>query len=105
MIKYTDVEICPLCEGVLKYYDSVDRIVFGKWNSRWYIKIKRYRCTKCNSIHRAIPDFIFPYKRYEADVIIGVLEGSITNDILGFEDYPCEKTISRWSTQKIQVLL
>lgn len=105
MIKDTYKEACPLCSGNLKYYDSVSRIVFGRYGNKSHIKIKRYRCAKCNSIHRAIPDSIFPYKRYEADIILGVLDGNITNDILGFEDYPCERTISRWNTQKIQFLL
>lgn len=105
MIKDTDEEICPLCGGYLKYYDSVSRIVFGRYGHKNHIRIKRYRCTKCNSIHRAIPDSIFPYKRYEADIIIGVLEKIITCETIGFEDYPCEKTISRWNTQKIHILL
>jgi hypothetical protein len=43
-----------------------------------------------------LPDFIFPYKQYEADIIIGVIEGLITCDTLGFEDYPCEMTMIRW---------
>ena len=105
MIKDTDEEVCPLCGGYLKYYDSVSRIVFGRYGTKKHIRVKRYRCTECNSMHRAIPDSIFPYKRYEAGSILGVLEWAITNDILGFEDYPCEKTILRWSTQQIQLLL
>lgn len=35
-------------------------------------------------------------KQYEADIIIGVLEGLITCGTLGFEDYPCEMTMIRW---------
>lgn len=38
-------------------------------------------------MHRELPDFIFPYKQYEAEIIIGVLEGFITCETLGFEDY------------------
>lgn len=40
-----------------------------------------------------------PYKQYEAEVIIGVLEGFITCETIGFEDYPCEMTMVRWQAQ------
>lgn len=53
----------------------------------------------CGSVHREIPEFIFPFKRYESEVIYGVIEGFITPDILGYEDYPCEQTMIRWKTQ------
>lgn len=56
----------------------------------------RLRCCNCHAVHRELPDFIFPYKQYEADIIIGVLEGLITCETLGFEDYPCEMTMIRW---------
>lgn len=105
MIKNDNIILCPFCSGNLKYYDSVRRIVFSKYGNREYIQIRRYRCKICNRIHRAIPNNIFPYKRYEAEIIVGVLEGFITNDTLGFENYPCEKTMARWSSQKIQLLL
>jgi hypothetical protein len=34
--------------------------------------------------------------RYESEIIIGVLEGLITCETLGYEDYPCEATMRRW---------
>ena len=39
------------------------------------------------------------------EVIIGVLEGLITCETLGFEDFPCEMTMFRWLSQKAQLLL
>lgn len=55
----------------------------------------------CNSIHREIPPEILPFKQYEKEIVEGVIEGLITSDTLGFEDYPCEMTMKRWidSTQ------
>ena len=50
-------------------------------------------------------NFCSPYKQYEAEVIIGVLEGLITCETLGFEDFPCEMTMLRWLSQKAQLLL
>lgn len=88
--------ICPYCNGKLKYYDKVKRIVKTKRGLSQYVLINRLKCVKCKSIHRVIPEFIFPYKQYEAEVILGVLEGYITPDTLGFEDYPCESTMLRW---------
>ena len=87
---------CPCCGGEIKYYDSVNRIVRTKRRITEIIKIRRLKCQKCGSIHRELPDFIFPYKQYESEIIIGVCEGLITCETLGFEDYPCEMTMIRW---------
>lgn len=87
---------CPKCGGQLKYYDTVKRIVRTKYGVKNKVDIRRFRCQKCSAMHRELPDFIFPYKQYEADIIIGVIEDLITCDTLGFEDYPCEMTMIRW---------
>lgn len=98
--------ICPYCNGNLKYYDSVKRIVRTKRRNARYIRIRRFRCRRCGVIHREIPDYIFPYKQYETEIIRGVLEGFITCETIGYEDYPCETTMIRWkSSQNLQVLL
>ena len=89
-------ESCPLCGGKLKYYDKVKRIIRTKRRETKWIYIRRYKCGKCGSIHREILEDIYPYRQYESEVIFGVLEGFITPDILGFEDYPCEMTMKRW---------
>lgn len=98
--------ICPNCGGYLKPYDKVQRLVRTKGRKSWYVRLRRMRCDNCHKIHRELPDFIFPYKQYEIEVIRGVLEGFITTDILGYEDYPCELTMIMWKkSQKIQVIL
>lgn len=97
---------CPYCGGEIKYYDSVNRIVRTKRRITKKIKIRRLRCLNCGAIHRELPDFIFPYKQYESEIIMGVCEGLITYETLGFEDYPCEMTMMRWrNSQKLHVLL
>ena len=90
---------CDECGGTLKYYDYVRRIVKTKGGNKWCVKVKRFKCEECKRIRRVLPDYIFPYKHYEADIIRGVLAGTITPDTLGYEDYPCEMTFKRW-TQK-----
>jgi len=97
--------LCPRCGGKLKHYDRVDRIVRTKERQTRRIPMNRARCSKCGSIHRERPRTIFPYKQYESEVITGVLDGLITSDTLGYEDYPCEMTMLRWLSQKSQLLL
>ena len=97
--------VCPKCGRKLKYYDSVKRIVRTKMRRTVWIRIKRFRCKACGTIHRMIPKIIFPYKQYESEIIIGVTEGLITSDTLGYEDYPCEITMKRWCARNLQTLL
>ncbi len=104
MINNNDL-ICPICGGYLKYYDNTKRILKTKNRKTSYIKIRRFKCVKCYKLHREIPEEVFPYKHYEMEIIIGVLEGLITSEVLGFEDYPCETTMLRWKSQNIQLLL
>ncbi len=87
---------CPVCGGILKQYDRVKRIVRTRTRKSKWIYIRRLRCTSCGKLHREIPDYIFPYKQYEAELIKGVWEGFITPDTIGYEDYPCEITMFRW---------
>lgn len=98
-------DVCPKCGGQLRYFDSVKRIVRTKNRKIERIRIHRLRCISCGTLHRELPEDLFPYKQYEAEVIRGVLEGLITCETLGFEDYPCEMTMFRWLTQKSQLLL
>ena len=97
---------CRNCGTRLKRYDSVSRIVRTKERKTSWVKVERFRCPVCGQIHRELPDYIFPYKQYEAEVIRGVLEGFITCETYGYEDYPCEMTMIRWrNSQDLQLLL
>ena len=88
--------ICPKCRGELIFYDHVSRLVRTKFRATKQIRIRRLRCNVCFSSHRELPNFVLPFKQYEADVIFRVLDGIITADTLDFEDYPCEQTMKRW---------
>lgn len=101
----TNESVCPKCGGELKYYDQVQRVVRTKARKTDWVGIRRLRCTSCRALHRELPEDIFPYKQYEAEVIQGVIEGLITFETLGFEDYSCEMTMIRWISQKSQLLL
>ena len=97
--------LCPSCGDKLAYYDSAKRIVRTKARQTRCIKIRRMRCCGCGILHRELPDSLLPYKQYEAELIRGVLEGLISSDTLGYEDYPCEATMIHWRSQKLQLLL
>lgn len=97
---------CRNCGSRVKRYDNVSRIVRTKGRKISWVKVERFRCPVCGQIHRELPDYIFPYKQYEAEVIRGVLEGFITCETYGYEDYPCEMTMIRWrNSQELQLLL
>ena len=95
---------CPKCGQELEYCDTVRRIVRTKGRVTYKAYIRRLRCTGCGRLHRELPESIFPYKQYEAEVIRGVLEGLITSDTLGYENYPCEATMRAWVVQNLQGL-
>lgn len=97
--------ICESCGSDLKYYDKVSRMVRTKNRKASIITIKRFKCPVCNCIHRNLPNNIFPYKQYNARIITGVIEGKITSDMIDYEDYPCEMTMTRWRTLNLQSLL
>lgn len=104
MIKNNELT-CPKCGGALKYYDSVQRIVRTKGGNIRWIKVDRLSCIDCGSTHRKLPDYLLPYKHYEAEIIKGFLAGELTSSDLDYEDYPCETTIKQWEKERDKHLL
>ncbi len=96
----SNASTCPKCGCELKHYDRVDRLVRTKGGIKQKTKIRRLRCVGCNGLQRELPDYIFPYKQYESEIIQGVVDGLITCETIGFEDYPCEMTMIRWTREK-----
>lgn len=99
-----EIYICSNCGHKAIYYDTVQRIQREKGGIKELISIKRYRCTHCRKIHRELPDSLLPYKQYDKEIVRGVVEGWITSETLGYEDYPCEMTMHRWCSQNLQVI-
>lgn len=99
MIRIGD-DKCPYCNGNLRYFDKAKRTIRTGGGAKKTVVLRRFRCEKCNKIHREIPPYIRPYYRYDARVINGVLCGIVTPDILAFEDYPTEVTMKRWTKLK-----
>lgn len=88
--------ICILCGKELVYQDSVKRIKKTKYGEKSFVLVPRYLCKNCHTIRRYLPDDLVRMKHYEKEVITGVIEGLITSETLGFEDYPSEETMKRW---------
>lgn len=80
----------------MSYYDRVQRVVLTRLREKRTMTVRRLRCVDCGRTHREIPNDIFPRKHYEAKLIWGVLDGLITCETFGYEDYPCEATMTRW---------
>ena len=91
--------ICPICGGNLKYYDTIKRIVRTQGRTTTWIDVRRLQCRICFVLHRELPSYIFPYKQYEASIILSVIARLITSQTLGYEDYPCEMTMTRWKSK------
>lgn len=87
---------CPTCGGNLVYRDRRKRVHRKAGGKKEYLQIRRFRCEKCGRYHEELPDFLLPYKHYDAEIICDVIDGKITEDNLEYEDYPCAATMRRW---------
>lgn len=63
---------------------------------RFMVRIRRFRCAGCRTLHNELPDCLLPYKHYQTEVISGVLEGIVTPNDQDSEDYPCVNTFRLW---------
>ncbi len=95
-IMSNDPTICPVCDNVMKYRDSLLRHMKLEGQNRKNYMIRRLQCTHCGSLHRELPDCFVPYKHYGAEIISGAVDGIVTSTDADSEDYPCEMTINRW---------
>ncbi|MDD3239832.1 MAG: DUF6431 domain-containing protein [Lachnospira sp.] len=93
---------CDRCGHKMRHRDYVKRIVKSKGGVSRDIQIQRLYCKNCNHIKRELPSYLLAYKHYESEIIKGVIDGSITSNDIEYEDYPCEKTMERWRSQKLQ---
>ena len=76
IVKTEEILNCPLCNGNLKYRDSVFRKLKNMASEAALFLIRRLLCQECNALHRELPDIIQPYKHYESSVIQAVIDGS-----------------------------
>lgn len=89
---------CPYCGARLEFVDHVPRHRKIEGGVKEWFLIERYSCPAGCGLFRVLAEFLFPHKHYDADIITGVLDGTVTPEKKEFEDYPCEKTMVRWKT-------
>ena len=87
---------CPDCNVPMQYRDSCKRIWRLEGGERRTVQIFRMKCPKCKKLHRALPDFLAPFKHYGTSVISRVIDGKLTPDNLSCEDYPTAQTMISW---------
>ena len=64
---------CPKCRGQLNVKDSRERQGWSKYGEKRHYLLRRLQCKECGAIHIELPDILLPYKRYNAEAIICVL--------------------------------
>lgn len=87
-----------MCGSRLEKKDWVNRISRKIGGEKERLLIERRKCTNksCGKTHRLLPDICIPHKHYEAGVIEDVVDGTLDEDALCEESYPCESTLQRW---------
>ena len=91
---------CPYCGAKLEFVDHVPRHRKIEGGIKEWFLIERRRCPAGCGLLRVLAEFLFPHKHYDADIITGVLDGTVTPEKKSYEDYPCEKTMERWKAWK-----
>ena len=93
-----EIPHCPFCGKSMKFAHHADRHEkLAGGTMKWYL-IEVWKCDGCTvqKMHRALPDFLAPYKHYNVDIITDVIDDVIGSDDPGYENYPSEKTMFRW---------
>lgn len=92
--------LCPVCGKPLKYRDSRIRIYKSYNGLKRLLRIRRLKCSGkggCGRLHNELPEFLVPYKHYASEIVENVIDGVSTPCDPTTEDYPCEKTMQRWT--------
>ena len=56
--------------------DSKNRKALKDDGTKHIYRLRRLKCSSCNTLHTELPDFMLPFKHYETSVIEKALEGS-----------------------------
>ena len=97
---------CKKCGGTnIHVRRYVDRKVKGTDGVFKVIKVKQYICEDCKATMRHLPTNLMPYKQYERSIIEGVIDGSLTSELMYGGAYPAEETMKLWICQRKMGLL
>ena len=76
LIVSKEIPHCPFCGKSLKFAHHADRHEkLAGGTMKWYL-IEVWKCDGCTvqKMHRALPDFLAPYKHYNVDIITDVID-------------------------------
>lgn len=91
-VRGAEILPCPCCGERLKIIGSRLRKCIKGSGETIILNIRRLRCVHCKQIHHELPDFVVPYKRYEADCIENVVSALHTT----LDTAADECTFYRW---------
>jgi len=95
--------VCPKCGKLMAFRDTCKRNGLDKdARCRRYI-LRRFKCKDCKNTHREIPDFLFPYKHYEADVIQAAIDGE--TDGISADNSTIRNWQKQWQEQETRIQL
>ena len=99
LVESNEDSICPICGAPLTTRDHRKRVWKKECGKKSWVMIRRLVCTNkdCNHLHNELPDFLIPYKHYEAQLIEDVIDETITEDDVVEMDYPSLMTIKVWT--------
>jgi hypothetical protein len=95
LVKADEIVDCPLCNGDLKYRDSVFRNLKDLASEVMRLLLRRLLCLTCKTLHRELPDIVQPYKHYSSDVIQAVIDEEEETSQCAADN----ATIKRWKTE------
>ena len=101
-VKSKETPLCPRCGERMVYRERCRRQEKTAGGDTWDYWISRYKCKPCQHTVRVLPDFLAPFKHYNVDIIMDVIDGRITSDDPEYEMYPCEQTMRRWKKWFLQ---
>jgi hypothetical protein len=90
-IRSVGSKFCPCCLGELTVKGSRPRVWYQSSGERSKLIIRRLYCETCKKIHHELPDFLVPYKRYDAESIEGIVSVPARTDIAADGS-----TLARW---------
>lgn len=91
--------ICPYCGDIMRKRDTRLRTRKLPGGRKIKYRLNRLKCKNCGKLHTELPDFLEPYKQYDAKLIKDVVAGVVTEDDIEAEDYPCAGTMRNWRKQ------
>ncbi|MGL4337979.1 MAG: DUF6431 domain-containing protein [Turicibacter sp.] len=84
--------LCPYCQLPMKIVGNTKRVWWSGDSLCRKLVVRKLRCSHCCIGHHELPNFLVPYKRYDAHTIQLVLTSSITDCDQSVSD----STIYRW---------